>query len=156
MYIYTQIYNICTQLYMAIRDYPHVVVGGSMTEDKWWEKACLSPGSGTQGMAGRLQSTPSSSENSPYSCGVSLVYLKDSVAVWEQKQACFYYAVCSASWSMCDSDREIWGCLVHIVIEHLKENMVIIKNICKTLLCITCETDSDALTCWNYQRQCHQ
>lgn len=34
--------------------------------------------------------------------------------------------------------------------------MVIIKNICKILLCISCETDSDALTCRNYQRQCHQ
>lgn len=62
----------------------------------------------------------------------------------------------SASWRMHDSDREIWGCIEHIVIKHLKEKMVIIKNICKILLCITCETHSDAVTCWNYQRLCHQ
>lgn len=34
--------------------------------------------------------------------------------------------------------------------------MIIIKNTCKILLCITCEIHSDALTCWSYQRQCHQ
>lgn len=34
--------------------------------------------------------------------------------------------------------------------------MIIIKNTCKILLCITCEIRSDALTCWNDQRQCHQ
>lgn len=83
-------------------------------------------------------------------------YLKDSVAMWEQTQGCFYYAVCSGSWRMHDLDREIWGCIEHIVIKHLKEKMIIIKNTCKILLGITCETHSDALTCWNYQRQFHQ
>lgn len=129
---------------MYIHNYPHAAVGGSTTaEDKGWEKTSLCPGSGTQGMAGRLQLTPCSSENCPYSCEAFLVYLKDSVALWEQKQGCFYFPVFSASCSMRDLVREIWGSIEHIVIKHLKEKTVIIKNICKILLCIT--RDSDAL-----------
>ena len=62
---------------MYIRDFPHVAVGGSVTaagrrvvgEDISVPRA--RPG----GTAGRLQLTPGSSENSPCSRGVSLVYV---------------------------------------------------------------------------------
>lgn len=40
-----------------------------------WEKTSPFPASGTRGMAGKLQLTLSSSEKSPYSCGVSSVYV---------------------------------------------------------------------------------